>query len=67
MSSTNEQTPHARPPKMVLICPACGHESPIAGDWRLETQQESDDEVMAYVCPDCSSVVTRRPNSLLLE
>ncbi|WP_089822456.1 hypothetical protein [Halogranum amylolyticum] len=63
MSSTNERTPTDRPPKTVLICPSCGHESPLSGDWKLETREDEFGTSTAYVCPRCASVVTRRPVS----
>lgn len=52
-----------RPPKMVLICPTCGHESPLTGDWRIEADAARDDigATNAYVCPACDATITRRP------
>ncbi|WP_049893699.1 hypothetical protein [Halogranum rubrum] len=69
MSSNVGRDPHARPPKMVLICPTCGHESPLGGDWRIDTRHDSTDDLAesVYVCPECTSDVTRRPAESLVE
>jgi predicted RNA-binding Zn-ribbon protein involved in translation (DUF1610 family) len=50
-----------RPPKTVLICPTCGHESPLTGDWRIEADAaDTVGATQAYVCPACETTVTRR-------
>jgi len=43
--------------KAVLICPRCGHESPVRGDWLLVA---ADDHVRVC-CPDCRAQLTERP------
>lgn len=69
MSSKVGRDPHARPPKMVLICPTCGHESLLGGDWRIERRRDSSDDFdeTVYVCPECTLEVTRRPTESLVE
>lgn len=49
-----------RPPKTVLICPECGHESPVGGDW-IEDDPTADESRRRYACPECGAVITRRP------
>jgi predicted RNA-binding Zn-ribbon protein involved in translation (DUF1610 family) len=43
--------------KAVLICPRCGHESPVEGDW-IQIVGEGSVEVH---CPDCWTLLTTRP------
>jgi predicted RNA-binding Zn-ribbon protein involved in translation (DUF1610 family) len=43
--------------KAVLICPRCGHESPVEGDW---TQVVGSETVDVH-CPDCWTRLTTRP------
>ncbi|WP_255197841.1 TFIIB-type zinc ribbon-containing protein [Halorarius litoreus] len=43
--------------KSVLFCPACGHESQVGGDWIVR----DDAREVAYVCPDCTTVIESRP------
>jgi len=43
--------------KSVLFCPDCGHESPIDGDWQVQTGEDR----CVYGCPACDAVVTERP------
>lgn len=50
-----------RPPKTVLICPECGHESPIDGDWVRDRESSADGSQTVYTCPDCGTVISRRP------
>jgi len=40
--------------KSVLFCPACGHESPVAGDWDVHRRSGRD----ALTCPECHATVT---------
>ncbi|MES3516464.1 MAG: hypothetical protein PPP58_02250 [Natronomonas sp.] len=54
--------------KNVLFCSGCEHSNPITGDWVLEVH-EIDAQTgigtgswLAYRCPECSQVVTRRPH-----
>lgn len=63
MSNKAREGWDGRPPKTVLICPACGHESPLGGDWRIEADAGADGvgATRAYVCPACERTVTRRP------
>lgn len=42
--------------KDMLFCPACGHESPISGDW--VTEQHADGRTIR--CPACRTVVSNR-------
>ena len=42
--------------KSVLFCPSCGHESPLNGDWTVD----SDDGTNTYRCPECHTVVSNR-------
>jgi predicted RNA-binding Zn-ribbon protein involved in translation (DUF1610 family) len=44
--------------KTVLFCPACGHESPLTGDWTVDFDGTTD----TYRCPDCQTVVSSRTN-----
>lgn len=50
--------------KAVLYCPACGHDSPVGGDWRVE-RDDSDPEQVVYRCPDCGAAITNRPRKLV--
>lgn len=57
--------------KAVLYCPECGHESTVDGDWcvertakaRTDARERIDTgrERVAYACPNCGYVITRRP------
>ncbi|QIO23233.1 hypothetical protein [Haloarcula sp. JP-L23] len=42
--------------KGVLFCPACGHESPVGGDWHVELTGDT----RTRRCPDCRTVVSDR-------
>jgi predicted RNA-binding Zn-ribbon protein involved in translation (DUF1610 family) len=59
MSSVRPPAPDTvdGPPKSLLICPACGHESPVGGDWHVETH----DAARVTLCPDCGAEIERRP------
>lgn len=48
-------------PKNRLFCPACEHASPTTGDWVLLVHDCSERSWLAYQCPECETVVTRRP------
>lgn len=50
-----------RPPKSVLICPSCGHENPVDGDWDVHTERVDGREHHVYTCPDCGAELTSRP------
>jgi len=41
--------------KHVLFCPVCGHESPIDGDWLVE----STDDTQRLRCPECQNTLGR--------
>ena len=43
--------------KGVLICPDCGHESHVDGDW---TRRESAGST-SYGCPVCGTIVVSQP------
>jgi len=43
--------------KTTLFCPACGHSSPVDGDWIHRTRADS----VTYVCPVCYERLTERP------
>jgi hypothetical protein len=45
--------------KSALFCQDCGHESPVDGDWEVQTQSDH----RLYVCPECQHVLTARPQS----
>lgn len=48
--------------KAVLICPKCGHESLIDGDWRTaHVDVGTRHERRVYTCPECTHTVTVRP------
>ena len=51
-------TDRPSPRKAVLFCPACGHESPIDGDWLVRERASS----AVYECPECSTVIDARPD-----
>jgi predicted RNA-binding Zn-ribbon protein involved in translation (DUF1610 family) len=44
------------PRKALLYCPACGHESPSDGDWRVHGGQTAE----RLDCPDCGETVADR-------
>ncbi|MFP8954996.1 hypothetical protein ACLI4Z_18865 [Natrialbaceae archaeon A-arb3/5] len=52
---------HPKAMKNRLFCPDCGHTSPTTGDWVLHVHEFRDDSWLAYRCPDCERIVTRRP------
>ncbi len=57
--SHSAHTPETDSPpdrKSVLFCPACGHESPVGGDWVVRDRATS----VEYRCPDCDERITRR-------
>ncbi|MCU4926465.1 hypothetical protein OB905_10790 [Halobacteria archaeon AArc-dxtr1] len=49
-----------RPAKNWLFCPECDHASPTTGDWVLFVHECPKDAWLAYRCPECERVVTRR-------
>lgn len=54
---TQQPTGH----KSVLICPACGHESPPKGDWRITETSAEDGQRRVYDCPVCWTTVLAQP------
>jgi hypothetical protein len=44
------------PPKALLICPACDHENPPDGDWRVRDDHGRD----RLDCPACGETITVR-------
>jgi predicted RNA-binding Zn-ribbon protein involved in translation (DUF1610 family) len=62
MPSKTHPPDSGAPPKTVLYCPFCGHDSPIDGDWRIE--RDSPEQVV-YRCPDCDAVIAKRPHNLV--
>lgn len=49
--------------KATLFCHACGHESPVRGDWIVR----SDGEWTTMSCPACGATVDERPVDLVEE
>lgn len=47
------------PEKAILICPTCGHENDVAGDWIVR----DDHGRQRYDCPVCGSTITERGQS----
>jgi predicted RNA-binding Zn-ribbon protein involved in translation (DUF1610 family) len=56
--TTDDPTPPETPSKATLFCPDCGHRSRFDGDWNVATSARR----VRYVCPDCRTTVTTRPN-----
>lgn len=54
---TQQPTGH----KSVLICPTCGHESPLSGDWRVTETTSEDGQRLVYDCPVCWTTVIAQP------
>jgi predicted RNA-binding Zn-ribbon protein involved in translation (DUF1610 family) len=54
--------------KTTLYCPDCDHESAIDGDWRVEhaTVDGRDRDRAVFSCPECGTVIARRPARLAL-
>lgn len=49
------------PPKSVLVCQTCGHESRSDGDWRERCRDTAGGPRIALVCPECEADITYRP------
>ncbi|WP_248895310.1 hypothetical protein [Haloplanus halobius] len=45
--------------KSALFCPACGHTSPVDGDWHVKTVADH----RQLRCPDCHRVVDDRDDA----
>ncbi|TYL37458.1 hypothetical protein CV102_15885 [Natronococcus pandeyae] len=54
-ASHDSETPERG--KSMLYCLECEHASPVEGDWIRDVRAHS----VAYVCPDCNTVITERP------
>jgi len=54
--STEPSAPHG---KTVLVCPDCGHESPMDGDWTVV--RTADGHRQVYECPACPTTVLTQP------
>jgi predicted RNA-binding Zn-ribbon protein involved in translation (DUF1610 family) len=51
----------SRKMKNKLFCPECGRESPTTGDWVLHVHKFPNKSWLAYRCPACETIITRRP------
>ncbi len=49
---------HPPPGKVTLYCFECDHESPIPGDWQMQTTDTGE----VYHCPECATTITVRPH-----
>lgn len=48
--------------KAVLVCDACGHESPVDGDWLVrERTRRGERSRRLHECPHCGTVVSSQP------
>lgn len=48
--------------KAVLVCDACGHESPVDGDWLVrERSRRGERKRRLHECPRCDAVVSDQP------
>lgn len=46
--------------KAVYVCPTCGHESPVDGDWLVAEREVHGVPRLVYACPVCGRPVTTR-------
>lgn len=53
--------PRSRPRKAVYVCPTCGHESPVDGDWLVGERELWGEQRVVYGCPVCGRPVTVQP------
>lgn len=58
MDTPGATVPTEPPPKRTLFCWECDHQSPVDGDWEVETR----DSTLAYICPECTTTITERPH-----
>lgn len=65
--ASDRSTEHTGTMKNQLFCPECGRTSPTTGDWVLEVHAFHDQSWLAYRCPACRTIITRRPLSTLEE
>ncbi|WP_262177227.1 hydrogenase maturation nickel metallochaperone HypA [Haloarcula laminariae] len=54
---TLEHRTEQRPAKTRLFCPACGHESPLDGDWIGDDRTAR----RRLLCPSCGDPVVDQP------
>ncbi|MFC4438144.1 MULTISPECIES: phage terminase large subunit family protein [Natrialbaceae] len=54
-TSRDHEKPERR--KAMFYCWECDHADPIEGDWIRDGRGQS----VAYVCPDCNTVIAERP------
>jgi len=47
--------------KAVYVCPDCGHESPVDGDWLVAEREVAGDHMEVYGCPVCGGHVLSQP------
>lgn len=47
--------------KAVLVCPTCGHESPVDGDWAVTERDVGADRRRVYECPECWTTLLAQP------
>jgi predicted RNA-binding Zn-ribbon protein involved in translation (DUF1610 family) len=45
----------------VYVCPTCGHESPVDGDWLVAKREADGHRRLVYGCPVCGRRVTTQP------
>lgn len=53
--------PRTQPRKAVYVCPTCGHESPVDGDWLVGERELRGEDQVVYGCPVCGRPVTVQP------
>jgi predicted RNA-binding Zn-ribbon protein involved in translation (DUF1610 family) len=54
---SHPERPSPSRPKATWLCPECGHESSVWGDWEVTTRG---DEVRTS-CPECGTTIDERP------
>ncbi|MES3518038.1 MAG: hypothetical protein PPP58_10275 [Natronomonas sp.] len=52
--------------KATFICSACGHESPVDGDWDVDTRADVDGGTRTIACPECGHTIVEQPRFSLL-
>ncbi|WP_312907016.1 hypothetical protein [Natronosalvus caseinilyticus] len=60
MSPSAEPPDRSTPRKSMLICFACGHESPLEANWIRRVHDDTTD----IECPACGTTITSRPSSV---
>jgi hypothetical protein len=61
VSRSRPPTTDDGPPKTLLICPDCGHESHLGGDWRTHLEPTVEGTVRVSLGPVCDGEIARRP------